>query len=152
MIAISSGPALQHVECLRQVHAATGELVPSSLSDTAPWLYSALSQLHELESSGQKVEGAGDTRVSDTASARLRMLLSLIDVGTLPPPVLYAVSGGGLGMRWDVGRREVEFTVFDSGNTVMAKLENSELVDDTDLAADIHVQVRNYLEWLGGAR
>jgi hypothetical protein len=152
MIAISSGPALQHVECSRLPHAATGELVPASLSDTAPWLYSALSQLHELENSGQKIAGAGDTRVSNIASGRMRTILSVIDVGTLPAPVLYAVTGGGLGMRWDVGRREVEFTIFDNGNAVMAKLENSELVDDTDLADDIYPEVREYLEWLGGAR
>jgi hypothetical protein len=80
------------------------------------------------------------------------MLLSLIEVRQLPPPVLYPISGRAIGMRWNVGRREVEFTVFDNGNTVMAKLERSELVDDTELTGDMHAEVGRYLEWVVGAR
>jgi hypothetical protein len=80
------------------------------------------------------------------------MLLSFIEVRELPSPVLYPISGRAVGMRWNVGRREVEFTIFADGNTVMAKLEKSELVDDTELTGDMHAEVGQYLEWVVGAR
>jgi hypothetical protein len=149
---ISASAPLQPVDCQSYIHAATSELVSASLTGSAPWLYSALSQLHELQNSGRDLPGVGDLRISDAASTQILMLLSLIEVRDLLPPVLYPISGQGIGMRWNVGRREVEFTVFDNGNTVMAKLERSELVDDTELTGDMHAEVGRYLEWVVGAR
>ena len=152
MTPISSSAALQPVECQPFPHAATCELVPASLSGSAPWLYSALSQLHELEGSGRNIAGVGDLRISEIASGQMRMILSLIETPAIAPPVLYPISGSGVGMRWSVGRREVEFTIFADGNKVMAKLENSDLVDDTELTGDMHGEVSQYLGWLIGAR
>ncbi len=152
MTPISASAVLQPVDCQVCIRAATSELVSASLSGSAPWLYSALSQLHELEKSGRDLPGVGDLRISGDASAKMRMLLSLVDVRELPPPVLYPISGQGIGMRWNVGRREVEFTIFADGNTVMAKLERSNLVDDTELTGDMHAEVGQYLEWVVGAR
>jgi hypothetical protein len=152
MIPISATAPLQPVDCQPYIHAATSELVSASLTGSAPWLYSALSQLHELQNSGQDLPGVGDLRISDAASTQVLLLLSSIEVRDLLPPVLYPISGQGVGMRWNVGRREVEFTVFDNGNTVMAKLERSELVDDTELTGDMHAEVGQYLEWVVGAR
>lgn len=152
MMPISASAVLQPLDCKPSIHAATSELASASLSGSAPWLYSALSQLHELENSGRDLPGVGDLRISDAASTQMRMLLSLIEVRELLPPVLYPISGRGIGMRWNVGRREVEFTVFADGNTVMAKLERSELVDDTELTGDMHAEVGQYLRWVVGAR
>jgi hypothetical protein len=149
---ISASAPLQPVDCQPHIHAATSELVSASLTGSAPWLYSALSQLHELQNSGRDLPGVGDLRISDAASTQILMLLSLIEVRELLPPVLYPISGQGIGMRWNVGRREVEFTVFADGNTVMAKLERSELVDDVELTGDMHAEVGQYLEWVVGAR
>jgi hypothetical protein len=152
MTPITASAAFQNIESAMHVQAATSELVPSSLSGSAPWLYSALSQLHDLERQGRDIPGVGDLRLSDVASRATRTLLSLIEVGTLPAPTLYPISGCGVGMRWNVGRREVEFTTFASGNTVMAKLENYQLLDDAELAANPVVELNSYLQWLVGAR
>jgi hypothetical protein len=152
MIPISASAVLQPLDCKPSINAATSELVSASLSGSVPWLYSALSQLHKLENSGRDLPGVGDLRISDDASTRMRMLLSFIEVRELPSPVLYPISGRAVGMRWNVGRREVEFTIFADGNTVMAKLERSELVDDTELTGDMHAEVSQYLEWVVGAR
>jgi hypothetical protein len=152
MTPITACPAFRCVENAMHVQAATSELVPASLSDSAPWLYSALSQLHDLERRGRNVPGVGDLRLSDAAANATRTLLSLIEVETLPSPTLYPISGCGVGMRWKVGRREVEFTTFASGNTVMAKLENLQLVDDTELALSPVIELNSYLQWLVGAR
>ena len=151
MTPITAGPVFQCVECPKDARAGTSELAPASLSDSAPWLYSALSQLHDLERAGRNVPAVGNLRISDNASTQMRTLLSLIEVGSLPPPTLFPISGGVVGMRWHVGRREVEFTTFAGGNTVMAKLENSQLVDDSDFASD-RPELNTYLNWLVGAR
>jgi hypothetical protein len=152
MTPITASAVLQPVDYQHYIQAATSELATASLAGSAPWLYSALSQLHELEDSGRVVPGVGDLRVSNAASTRMRMLLSLIEVRELLAPVLYPISGQGIGMRWNVGRREVEFTVFADGNTVMARLENSDLVGDTELRGDVHAEVGQYLGWVVGAR
>jgi hypothetical protein len=154
MTPITATPAFQNVECAYAVQASTSELVPASLSDTAPWLYSALSQLHDLQRSGRKIPGVGDLRIAEPASTQIRTILSLIEVNTLPIPTLSPISGGGIGMKWDVGNREVEFTIFASGNTVVARLEDAQLIDDCELAGNSQAQadLNRYLGWLVGAR
>jgi hypothetical protein len=152
MTPISAGPALSPIDCPQVLPTSTSELVSASLSDGAPWLYSALSQLHELERSGENMLGVGDLRISDAASAQLRTLLSSIEVKSLPSPTLYPISGRGVGLRWDVGQREVEFTIFDNGATVIAKLENAQLLDDCELAAHPPAEFNNFLRWLVAAR
>jgi len=154
MTPITSTPAFQNIDFVHAVPASTSELVPASLSDTAPWLYSALSQLHELQRSGRELPGVGDLRIAERASTQIRTILSLIEVNTLPTPTLSPISGGGIGMKWNVGNREVEFTTFASGNTVVAKLEDALLIDDCEFARNSHAQtdLNRYLGWLVGAR
>jgi hypothetical protein len=152
MTPFTATPAFQGVDCAKNVQAQTSQLVPASLSDSAPWLYSALSQLHDLERVGQNMPGVGDLRLSEGASTTTRTLLSLIEVEVLPSPTLYPISGRGVGMRWNVGRREVEFTTFASGSTVVAKLENNQLVDDTELPQNPVAELNSYLKWLVSAR
>jgi hypothetical protein len=154
MTPITAAPAFQHVDSVHGLQASTSELVPASLSDTAPWLYSALSQLHDLERSGRDIPGVGDLRVAEPASGQTRTVLSLVEVDTLPIPTLYPISGGGIGMRWNVGNREVEFTTFGNGNTVMAMLENDQLVQDSEFNGNLnaHTDLNSYLRWLVGAR
>ena len=147
-----SATATQSMDCYPSFQNPPSELATASLSGSVPWLYSALSQLHELENSGRDLPGVGDLRISEAASGRILSILSSIKMRELLPPALYPISGRGVGMRWTVGRREVEFTIFDDGNTVMAKLEKSDLVDDTELVDDMHAEVGQYLEWVVGPR
>jgi hypothetical protein len=113
-----------------------------------------LSQLHDLQRAGRNVPEVGDLHVAEKASTQTRTILSLIRVQTLPTPTLYPISGGGVGMKWNVGNREVEFTIFASGSTVVAELENAQLVDDCEFAQDSQAQtdLNGYLAWLVGAR
>jgi len=154
MTPITATPAFEQVLSVKAVQASTSELVPASLSDTAPWLYSALSQLHDLQRAGRDVPEVGDLRIAETASTQIRTILSLISVRTLPTPILYPISGGGVGMKWSVGNREVEFTTFASGNTIAAELENAQLVDDCEFAENSKAQtdLNSYLGWLVNAR
>jgi hypothetical protein len=154
MTPITATPAFEQVICAQAIQTSTSELVPASLSDTAPWLYSALSQLHDLQRAGRSVSEVGDLRIAEPASTQIRTILSLIKVKTLPTPTLYPISGGGVGMKWNVGNREVEFTTFASGNTVVAELEDAQLVDDCEFEENFQAQVdlNSYLGWLVGAR
>jgi hypothetical protein len=154
MTPLTATPAFEHVELAPTIPTATSELVATALSDMAPWLYSALSQLHNIERHGQNLPGVGDLRIADPASTQMKVLLSHIAITDLPTPLLYPISGRGAGMKWNVGKREVEFTIFASGATVMAKLENDELLDDSELNADPNFckAVNSYLAWLIGAR
>jgi len=150
MTPLTATPAFQHVDSVHAVKAATSELVPASLSDTAPWLYSALSQLHDLQDSGRNLIGVGDLRISERASTQVRTILSLINIKTLPTPVLYPLSGSGIGLKWTVGSREVEFTIFASAKTVVAKLEKGQLLDDCEFSegTDAQSDLNGYLGWL----
>jgi hypothetical protein len=155
MTPITADPAFQHVEASQALRVSTSVLVPASLSDTAPWLYSALSQLHHLQREGCAVPGVGDLRIAEPASIQIRSVLALIDANvTLPTPTLYPISGGGVGMKWDVGSREVEFTIFASGNAVVAKLDSDQVIDDSELTGNPHAcaDLNDYLGWLVAAR
>jgi len=152
---LTAVPAFDHIDSGRAIHASTSELVPASLSDTAPWLYSALSQLHDLQSNGREIPGVGDLRITELASTQNRTVLAVIRVGeTLPAPTLYPVSGGAVGMKWNVGKREVDVTTFSNGNTVISKIDSDEVLDDCELRGgnDTCVELSGYLRWLLGER
>ena len=155
MTPFTSAGAFQYVDAAQAVTASTGQLVPASLADNAPWLYSALSQLHDIERAGRDIPGVGDLRITEPASLQVKTVLVLIDVkGALPTPTLYPISGGGVGMKWNVGTREVEFTTFANGNTIVAKVDNHEFVDDSELTGNPQADrdLNNYLGWLVAAR
>ena len=155
MTPITASSAFEHVNFAKAIHAATGELVPASLSDTAPWLYSALSQLHELQRTGEDIPGVGDLRIADAASMQIRAVLALIRAGeTLPTPILFPISGGAVGMKWNVGRREVEVTTFANGNTVVAKVDGDQVIDDCELRGSDRAsdELGTYLRWLVAER
>ncbi len=155
MTPITAAPVFEHIDSARAIHASTCELVPASLSDTAPWLYSALSQLHELQRGGRDIPGVGDLRITDSASTQIRTVLSVIKVGeTLPTPTLYPISGGAVGMKWNVGKREVEVTTFANGNTVVARIDGDQIIEDCELRDNYQArtELSTYLRWLVGER
>ena len=155
MTPITAAPAFDHIDSGLAIHASTSELAPASLSDTAPWLYSALSQLHDLQRAGRNIPGVGDLRITDSASTQIRTVLAVINVrDALPTPTLYPISGGAVGMKWNVGRREVEVTTFANGNTIAAKIEGDQLIDDCELRGDYQActELSTYLRWLVGER
>ncbi len=155
MTPITAAPAFEHIDSGYAIHASTSELVHASLSEAAPWLYSALSQLHELQRAGRDLPGVGDLRITDAASTQIITVLAMIKVrDPLPTPTLYPISGGAVGMKWNLGSREVEVTTFANGNTVVAKIDGDQIIDDCELRGNYQASTEPsaYLGWLVAER
>jgi hypothetical protein len=89
----------------------------------APWLYSALSKLWDLEHGGRLNAGVGDLRITANTAIRVRQLLSKIGrikfgagyPNSLPAPSLNVFSGGGITVKWRVGPRAVKYSIWPEG-------------------------------------
>jgi hypothetical protein len=115
----------------------------------APWRYAALAQLWDLQETGQNRSGQGDLRISDTASSRARQILGYINIGELPTPMVAPISGGGVGVSWEIGNREIQLSVFSDGEVVYLKIENDRILDEPEGVLD-ESQYSAGLKWLLG--
>lgn len=84
--------------------------------ESARWLPSLLSDLRSLETSGLNIPGIGDLRVAHSTADNVRRLLTLAAAAPLreplPEPALSPFSGGGVALTWNLGNRELTFTVY----------------------------------------
>lgn len=84
--------------------------------ESARWLPSLLSDLRSLETSGVNIPGIGDLRVAHSTADNVRRLLTLAAAASLreplPEPALSPFSGGGVALTWNLGNRELTFTVY----------------------------------------
>ncbi len=104
----ASAPALTSAE-VPNFYTQAAQLEKMTLADSAPWLYSALAQLRDLEELGAVRAGLGDLRVADRTAMTARLLFSLINLADLPVPVVSPVSGGSVSVIWSMGPKEVKF-------------------------------------------
>jgi hypothetical protein len=113
MIFVGALPAFEeNFANLPALRAPTPHLVHAVTSNSAPWLYTALSQIENREGTGELLVGVGDLRVNHAAADAARTAILAIASRDLPTPAICAVSGGGLGITWGVGDRRLEFTVY----------------------------------------
>lgn len=95
-----------------------------SASDAA-WKTAALSRISSLEQ-GKSAPGFGNLRPSEQAAAQIRLCVSEIALESLPLPTVVALTGNGIMLVWQSGRRKVEATAFADGEVVLEALENGE--------------------------
>lgn len=132
----------------------------SSFSDLtfpqhAPWLYSVLSELWGLEHRGRNVRGIGDLRVPAETSLRLRRLLSKVGrltsspTGTnlVPVPSLTAFAGGGISLSWELGNRELKYTIWPEGLLTSWQEEGGETISEDEAAVEAFDPTQS-IEWL----
>jgi hypothetical protein len=100
-----------------------------ALSDSSPWLYSALSKLRDIQDHGQLIPGVGDLRISDTTATNARLLLSLIDIIDLPVPVVAPISGGAVSLTWSMGAKEVKYSFYPDGNAVYFRCADDNVIN-----------------------
>jgi antitoxin (DNA-binding transcriptional repressor) of toxin-antitoxin stability system len=109
---------------------------------TAPWHYLAFSKIHEMENTGQLYEGVGDLRIQPaTAAYAMEIFDSLHDKlshETLPNPTVSTVSGGGIGVRWTVGTKEVEMVIYPDDTASFVATKGDE-VQSEDEFQGVHV-------------
>jgi len=117
-----------------------------------PWLYSALTQVREIEESSANIPGLGDLRIAEATATRARMLLALIDVRELPTPLVSPVSGGGMSIQWAMGAKEVKYAFYPDGATMFFQVEDDEITDDGPLQMTEPDEVSEPLKWMLDAR
>ena len=117
-------------------------------SDEAPWLYSALTQVWEVEQSGENIAGLGDTRISEQTATRARLLLAMIDLTELPSPQVSPVSGGGISIQWEMGPKEVKFSFYPDGATMFYQSQDDEITKDGLLRTIMPNEVTGPLKWM----
>ena len=115
------------------------------------WLYPALTAVDALNSLAAGWDGHGSPRIGPDAIAEARRLLLRIDQESLPAPDVCPVPGGGVGLRWAVGKRELEFTIYPDRVITYLKVQSTpagaEVADGT-LGASLPEDVRYLGKWL----
>jgi len=129
--------------------------VESQLETTAsferfPWLLEALRGLRLIYESGRNIPGIGDLRISEQTASFVRRLLSLIAISRLPVPRITPISGGGVGLLWNVGGKEAVLTVYPNDDRFAYMLSNEadELVSDGLLTLEQQRALNSILGWL----
>lgn len=113
-----------------------------SASD-APWKTTALTRISNLEQ-GKSAMGFGNLRPSEQAAAQLRRCVVDIGLESLPLPTVVPLSGSGIMLSWQSGRRKVEATAFADGEIVLEALEDG---DNPRIPTD---RPEGLLKWLIG--
>jgi hypothetical protein len=127
------------------------QLVSVRASDV-PWLYSALTQLREVQQTGADIPGVGDLRIDEATATRARMLLAMIDFLELPTPHVAPVSGGGMSIEWALGPKEVKYALYPDGETIFYQVVNDEVESDGNISIMQPAEVTEPLKWMLGAR
>lgn len=120
---------------------------PANVSNL-PWLYSALTQVRDIEADGELIPGLGDFRVAEQTAMRARMLLSSIEITSLPSPVVSPVSGGGLSISWSLGPKEVKLSFDPSGETLYFTISDDEILDDGAVDVKAQTPISEHLQWM----
>ncbi len=143
----ASAPALSTAEVLT-LNTQVAQLEKMTFASSAPWLYSALAQLWELEQSGALIPGLGDLRIADRTAATARLLFSLIDVTDLPVPAVSPVSGGSLSVVWSMGSKEVKFSCYPDGQAVYFLCREDDVLEDGPIDLAGGNSARTALRWM----
>jgi hypothetical protein len=146
MITMSSFQQPGHVT--RSVGQAA-QLASLKTSD-APWPYSALTQVREIEQHSAIIPGVGDFRIGTATATKARMLLAMIDVLALPTPNVAPVSGGGMSIEWTLGPKEVKYAFYPDGETICYQAVGDEVESDENLQTLDPKEVTGPLKWMLG--
>jgi hypothetical protein len=76
------------------------------------------------------------------------MLLSMIDVIELPTPRVAPVSGGGMSITWEIGRREVKFAFYPDGVIMFYQMQDDEISQDGTLGTIMPTEISGPLKWM----
>lgn len=133
---------------LNAIETKTTQFEKMAASDKAPWLYSALAQLHDLEVLGQSVAGLGDLRIREDTANRARMLLSHVNILDLPAPTVAPVSGGAVSIIWSTGPKEVKYALYPDGEASFFKIADEDIVADGTVQFGDPSKICEPLSWM----
>jgi hypothetical protein len=91
-------------------------LTATEIRMPASWHYLAFSKIHDIENAGELHEGVGDLRIQPATAAYARTVLDSLYENLkselLPTPGISPLSGGGIGIVWTAGTKEVEAVIY----------------------------------------
>ena len=142
-------PALDPPRDLTSLEHRTSSFADLTFPRPAPWLYSALEQLWNLEFNGRNIDGLGDLHIPVQTATRVRkMLFRIGNTRTLPAPRVAVISGGGVSLNWSVGVREVKYSFWPEGVLTYEKESGGNIVDENEVANDERFDPKEPVEWL----
>lgn len=102
----------------------------------APWKFTALIKLRELENTPTSQIQAEDLLISANATMFARTVLGAVQEENLPTPAVCQVTGGSVAMIWTVGLRQLEaiFGPDRFGSFVLS--DGDQIVGDGEMSTD----------------
>ena len=102
----------------------------------APWKYTALMKLHNLEHQHPSQNKSASTFVSSDAAMFARTILDVLQGENVPTPTVCPVSHGSVALIWTVGRKQLEaiFGPDKSGSFVLSN--GDEIADDGEITTN----------------
>lgn len=117
---------------------------------TEQWLRPALRTLDELGNLQDNWDGHGSPRINASAITKVRQLFSSIKTGDLPTPAVMPASGGGVGVHWRIGKREMELTIYPDAEVVylIASEGDERSIQDGNLTEHYPDELKRLTKWL----
>lgn len=115
-------------------------LTATEIRMPASWHYLAFSKIHEIENVGELHEGVGDLRICTGTAAYARSVLDALYENlrseVLPPPGVSPLSGGGIGILWTAGTKEVEATIYPDSTTSFLASKSDEIESENEFSGN----------------
>jgi hypothetical protein len=124
------------------------------ISPEPSWLSQCLAILARFEKLPQNWDGYNSPPIAQCAFSNARQFLTTVQIQGLPAPAVLPVSGGGIGMNWVSGQREVELTLLPNGDVEFLQVLGRDLGRDDATREGAWQQesfsdkAKEMLEWL----
>jgi len=115
---------------------------------TPIWLREVSASLNKLGDLGRDWDSYGSQPVSAQALLTARMIFSRLNITDHPKPHTCAVAGGGVGIHWRVGTRDLELEIDPDGSIrYLQTILPENMQDGTVETAE---QIQSVLDWVIG--
>lgn len=122
------------------VYPAAKYEVPQAL----PHLIAELEELAELP---ENWDGYGSPPIQPPVKKTAYQLLEFLEKLVMPSPHVAPVSGGGLQLEWQAGKRELELEIFPNGEVSFLTVETSGEMEEGTFSADFRTDLSRLATW-----
>ncbi len=118
------------------------------------WVSPCLTKLAEFERLQQNWDGYNSPPIGLGALSNARRFLTTLQIQGLPAPAVVPVGGGGVGLNWVSGAKEVELTLLPDGSVEYLKVLHPDLARDDATREGVWQEesfsdkAKEMLEWL----
>jgi len=150
----SAAPVLEKAES--PIDPPSVQWVKTTPLLNSSWFYEAVNAISALERLSDNWDGYGSPRISPMALLKATQLVSGMSSDCLPLPEICPAPGGGVGIHWTLGARELEFTIYPNGAIRFLKVlgelrTGAETLEDGTLLGTGSTDVRPFVRWLVSA-